>query len=89
MPMKLSTLRRALSGFGHCVKDQIVAEVPDDLALCEFDCRESQCSWNEWVSCERRISKAAGELMPSIIQPEQPGTTLGVGSKRSLGEAAA
>ena len=64
MPMNFSNLRISLSKLGHWAKEQIVAEVPDDLAVCEFDCRKSQCSWDEWVSCERRISKAAGELMP-------------------------
>ena len=64
MPMNFSNLRISLSKLGHWAKEQIVAEVPGDLAVCEFDCRESQCSWDEWGSCERRISKAAGELMP-------------------------
>jgi len=54
--------------FGRRLKEQIATEVPADLALCEFDCNKSQCSWNEWGSCERRISMAAGELMPSAIQ---------------------
>lgn len=54
--------------FGRRLKEQIAGEVPADLALCEFDCNKSQCSGIEWGSCERRISKAAGELMPGIIQ---------------------
>jgi len=74
MPMSFSNLRISLSKLGHWAKEQIVAEVPDDLAVCEFDCRESQCSWDEWASCERRISKAAGELMPSAIQQERGGS---------------
>ena len=74
MPMNFSNLLVSLSKLGHWAKEQIVAEVPDDLAVCEFDCRESQCSWDEWASCERRISKAAGELMPSAIQQERGGS---------------
>jgi len=72
MPTKFTKLRLAISELGHWVRKQIVAEVLANLALCEFDCRKSWCSWNEWVSCERRISKAAGELMPSAIQHNAP-----------------
>lgn len=44
---------------------QQVEDVPDDLALCEFDCRKVQCTSDEWATCERRINRAAGELFPS------------------------
>jgi len=46
------------------VRRQIVEEVPEDSALCEFDCRKPQCHEGEWASCERRLQRAAGELMP-------------------------
>lgn len=46
------------------LKGQIVREVPAEDALCEFDCRKEQCLYGEWASCERRLSHAAGELMP-------------------------
>ena len=35
--------------------EQLVQEVPDDIALCEFDCRKTQCRYDEWESCERRL----------------------------------
>jgi hypothetical protein len=49
------------------------AEVPENVALCEFDCRKNECTYGEWASCERRISKAAGELMPlrGVCEPEK------------------
>ena len=53
------------------VKGQWVREVPDEIALCEFDCRENQCLEGEWVSCQRRITRAAGELMPDSPQNGQ------------------
>jgi len=40
------------------VKDQIVQLVPKDIAVCEFDCRKEQCTWAEWKTCGRRLSKA-------------------------------
>jgi len=48
------------------VKGQFVQEVPEEIALCEFDCRKGQCSMHEWETCERRISKASGELSPPV-----------------------
>ena len=46
------------------VKDQIVREVPEDLVLCEYDCRKEQCNMGEWETCDRRQHDGAGELMP-------------------------
>jgi curli biogenesis system outer membrane secretion channel CsgG len=44
--------------------NEIVQDVPEPIAVCEFDCRKTQCTFAEWASCERRLKKAAGELMP-------------------------
>ncbi len=49
------------------VTNQMVQEVPGDIALCEFDCRKQQCTTKEWATCERRISGAAGELKPPTV----------------------
>jgi len=68
MPINLVQLRFRFSRLGHWVQEQVVAEVPADLALCEFDCRQTACSSEEWTTCRRRISKAAGELMPCVQQ---------------------
>ena len=66
--MNLVQLRFCLSRLGHWMQEQVVVEVPADLALCEFDCRQTTCSSEEWTICQRRISKAAGELMPFVRQ---------------------
>jgi hypothetical protein len=68
MPMNRVQVRFSLSRLGHWVQEQVVAEIPDELALCEFDCRQPACSSEEWATCQRRISKAAGELMPWVQQ---------------------
>jgi hypothetical protein len=44
--------------------NHLIQDVPEVDALCEFDCRKLQCTSEEWASCERRLHKAAGELMP-------------------------
>ena len=35
--------------------DQLIQDVPESIAVCEFDCREPQCSGERWHSCERRL----------------------------------
>ncbi len=37
------------------LRRRVVLEVPEDDALCEFDCRKPQCSLEEWQNCERRL----------------------------------
>jgi hypothetical protein len=54
------------------VKRNIVGDDPDDVALCEFDCRKGQCMMGEWAACDRRLRKASGELFPDGGGPEQP-----------------
>jgi len=46
------------------LRRQIVEDVPEADAICEFDCRKLQCRAGEWETCERRLQYAAGELMP-------------------------
>jgi hypothetical protein len=45
--------------FWHGLKDQIVQEVPPEIALCEFDCRKPECSHGEHEVCERRRKSLA------------------------------
>lgn len=51
--MGLST---SIIEFCRWLKAQWIAEVPDDLAICEFECRKSECSFECWATCVRRIS---------------------------------
>ena len=45
------------------VKRQIVDDVPEAIAICQFDCPKAQCTQDAWHTCERRIRKSAGELI--------------------------
>jgi uncharacterized protein YecT (DUF1311 family) len=54
-----------IGGIWRWFRNQIIQEVPEDSALCEYDCRKGQCTREEWETCDRRLNKAAGELMPS------------------------
>ena len=46
------------------LRNQIVQTVPEDCAICQFDCRKCQCTLGEWEICGRRLNKAAGEYTP-------------------------
>ena len=43
--------------------------VPEDIAVCEFDCRKGQCIQGEWEFCDRRLKRAENELTPSRKEP--------------------
>lgn len=58
------------SGLARWVVDHFIQDVPDAAALCEFDCRQAQCTQGDWACCERRLSYAAGELMPVNIEEQ-------------------
>jgi hypothetical protein len=34
-----------------------VGLVPEDLAVCEFECKKTTCTAAEWRECQRRIKK--------------------------------
>jgi hypothetical protein len=38
---------------------QLVGEVPEDDAICAFDCRKPQCTEGEWENCARRLDSVA------------------------------
>jgi len=87
MQIKHSRIQRVLSRFRNWVKDQIVADVPEDLAICEFDCPQSQCCSSNWITCQLRITKGAGELRPAIRSADAL-VRLQASNCRGLGDAA-
>jgi hypothetical protein len=34
---------------------KFVPEVPEEIAVCEFDCRKTECLMGHWAQCERRL----------------------------------
>lgn len=41
--------------FWRWLKNQIAQQVPEDCAACAFDCKKTQCSPEQWATCERRL----------------------------------
>ena len=37
------------------LKRQIIADVPTEDAICEFDCRKSECRFDDWARCKNRL----------------------------------
>ena len=66
MPMNQvgSTAAGLWNSFFRWFSGHLLGEVPDDIAWYEFDCKRAPCPEEEWATCERRINRAAGGLMP-------------------------
>ena len=39
----------------NSIVKELVVEVPDDIAYCEFNCRELNCEQGKWETCENRL----------------------------------
>lgn len=57
---------------GDWVVGHIIQDVPEDVGLCEFDCRRAECPPGELENCERRLNRATGELMPGGWRQQEP-----------------
>jgi hypothetical protein len=66
-----AVVRHAFQWFRQFVERHIVGEVPDEIGLCEFDCRELQCTERQWAVCERRRRKGAEELFPAVTSQRE------------------
>ncbi len=43
------------------LKRNLVQEVPEELAVCEFGCRKTECTMAQWATCRYRLQ---GGLIP-------------------------
>ncbi len=53
------------------------AEVPEEIAVCEFDCRKTECLTGDWIQCKRRLRGIPRhdenkESKPLTSQEKQP-----------------
>jgi hypothetical protein len=63
-------LRASIIQLCRSLKAQWIEEVPDHLAICEFECRKSQCSSDDWARCFRRISNTPKKLVSLLHSPD-------------------
>ena len=49
--------------------NEIVQDVPEENAICEFDCRKPQCTFEQWLSCERRLQGVAQRNVRGLPPP--------------------
>jgi hypothetical protein len=59
----LSMFNRALARFARWLPDQLAELVPEDMIVCECECRKLDCT--EWKTCERRLKYSAGQTIKS------------------------
>jgi hypothetical protein len=51
------------------VKRQMVDDVPEALAICQFDCGRAECLLDAGIACERLSRKGGGELSWALGEP--------------------
>jgi hypothetical protein len=61
--------RSPLKRLWRTITEQVIQDVPGEIALCAMDCDKDQCTREEWEVCDRRHTRAAGELMPEAGEP--------------------
>jgi hypothetical protein len=39
-----------------------VRTIPEDMAVCEFECSKTTCTWGDWKECQRRRMTVSGKI---------------------------
>ncbi len=55
---------RPITNLWSRLKDGVALTVPEEDALCAFECNKARCTSEEWATCYWRLHKAAGVFMP-------------------------
>lgn len=37
-------------------KEKLVADVPEDISRCEFECSKVECKEDDWKTCKNRLN---------------------------------
>lgn len=53
--------------FRSRLMSHLIQMVPEESAICEFDCSKTECSDHEWKHCKRRLDSLKKEL-PEVPQ---------------------
>ena len=46
--------------------DHLIQDVPEAIAVCEFDCRRPDCTAEEWLTCARRLEAVRRSSQTSV-----------------------
>lgn len=46
--------------FWRTLTRRLIADVPQELSCCEFDCKKPDCARGEWETCPTRLGFEAG-----------------------------
>jgi hypothetical protein len=59
---EMSAKKSEKSGLLHRIRSslsrKLVAQVPDEMSCCEFECRRTECLEGEWDQCRQRLDYA-------------------------------
>ena len=72
----------------HRIKLFLVGNVPEQDALCEFDCPEAQCTVGKWRTCENRLRDVRLNSRSTLRELEEVRTKSGGIQLRACGAGA-
>jgi hypothetical protein len=77
--MRLGKIRHTITRICWRLLVGTVETVPESNQICEFDCRATECDWEKWERCERRLSgygavRGPGAASFPLMQPSANGT---------------
>ena len=78
MSRNSAIVRKFLRNVGRRFKDNVVGDIACEDAFCEFDCRKTQCQFNDWSNCANRLSYLALEVQ--LAAPVSSSTQVSVDS---------
>ena len=52
---RVSSFHRLWQRFSN----KLIQDAPENIQLCEFDCRKLECAMGDWEKCERRLRSIA------------------------------
>jgi hypothetical protein len=58
----VTKMAKLFKWFKDTWKGSLAADVPPELAQCEFECKVQACSHGRWASCENRIRCMNAEI---------------------------
>ena len=61
-----------LRKFGVWLKGRLIGDVQAEIAVCEYDCRRTQCLFEEWENCPNRLSLLTGAGNPKTDGRPKP-----------------
>jgi hypothetical protein len=53
--MRRATQKTMFAQTWRLIVSRLIQQIPAEIEACEFECRQTQCAFDEWICCERRL----------------------------------